>query len=197
MTPGRIAMLVAAAALALVVGVGVSQLARSSRSAQSDLRLTPAQTAARLAGSPAPLKALHSQANELLSGGWDALAARLRSLRGYPVVVDKWASWCEPCRSEFPIFQRAALYMGRRVAFVGLDSGDEERAKALELMSEFPVAYPSYYDPGEQAAQQLTYSSFTPMTVFIAPNGARYPRLGPYASASALERDVRRYAIGA
>lgn len=197
MTPVRLAMLIAAAALALVVGIGVAQLAGSSHSSQTSLRLSPQQTAARLAGSPAPLKALHTQANELLSGGWSALAERLRELKGYPVVIDKWASWCAPCRSEFPIFQRAAVDMGRKVAFIGLDSGDGERSKALELMRRFPVSYPSYYDPSQQAAQQLTYSSFTPVTVFVSPNGGRFPRLGPYTSLRTLERDVQRYALGA
>jgi thiol-disulfide isomerase/thioredoxin len=195
MTPARIAMLIGAAALALVVGLGVAQLAGSSHPGQAALQVSPAQAAARLAGSPAPLQELHAQANELLSGGWSALSARLRALKGYPVVVNKWASWCEPCRSEFPIFQRAALDMGRRVAFIGLDSGDGERSKALAFMRSFPVSYPSYYDPSEQAAEQLTYSSFTPVTVFITPSGSLYPRLGPYTSVAALERDMRRYAL--
>ena len=44
--------------------------------------------------------------NELLSGGPEAFERTLRGLRGHPVVVNKWASWCGPCRFEFPFFQK-------------------------------------------------------------------------------------------
>ena len=82
---------------------------------------------AQLAGSPAPLAALHAQANELLGGGRRALRARLAALHGWPIVINKWASWCEPCKAEFGVFQRVSLKLGRRVAFIGIDSGDTAR----------------------------------------------------------------------
>ena len=46
-------------------------------------------------------------------GGPQAFRKRLASLKGYPVVVNKWASWCAPCRTEFPIFQRQAVDAGQ------------------------------------------------------------------------------------
>jgi cytochrome c biogenesis protein CcmG/thiol:disulfide interchange protein DsbE len=110
------------------------------------------------------------------------------------VVINKWASWCEPCRAEFPIFEHASANLGRRVAFVGLDSGESGRANALAFLRSHPVSYPSYYDPSGALGEQITFSSFTPVTVFIAPDGSTYRHQGPYPTLEKLERDVERYA---
>src|SRR3954454_6365362 len=74
-----------------------------------------------LAGSPAPLAALHMQADQLLPGGLDAYERRIASLKGYPAVVNVWASWCGPCRFEFPTLQKLSAEYGKRVAFLGVD----------------------------------------------------------------------------
>jgi len=150
---------------------------------------------ARLAGSPAPLAALHAQAAELLPGGLGAVRARLAALRGYPLVVNKWASWCVPCRSEFGAFQRVSVAQGRRVAFIGLDSGDSSLDDARAFLRSFPVSYPSYYDKSGQAGAAITDSAFTPVTVFYDSRGMEYIRQGPYLSSAKLEQDVRRYAL--
>ena len=95
-----------------------------------------------------PCPPLHVAADRLLRGGPGAFHARLASLRGYPVVVNKWASWCGPCQIEFPAFQRAAVAFGRQVAFVGVD-GKDANPSAAAFLRKFPVTYPSYVDPQE------------------------------------------------
>jgi cytochrome c biogenesis protein CcmG/thiol:disulfide interchange protein DsbE len=196
--PKRLIALAGGLALAAVLVVGLVQLAGSSSSSQTPAaRLTPAQMQARLAGSPAPLAALHAQANELLGGGAQALRARLAALRGWPVVINKWASWCGPCKSEFGAFQRAAVNLGRKVAFIGIDSGDNSRKPAEMFLASFPVSYPSYYDPGEQIGVEVSDSTFVPVTVFYNERGEKYIEDGAFPSAAKLERDVERYAMGA
>jgi len=158
--------------------------------------LPPDQAAAALKGSPPALAALHSQASQLLAGGTAAFKARLTALRGYPVVVNKWASWCGPCQTEFPAFQRAAVALGRRVAFVGLDGKDHDPAAAA-FLRRFPITYPSYVDPGESIARSIEAATYYPQTVYIDRSGRIvYDHAGPYLSAGALEQDIRRYVLG-
>jgi cytochrome c biogenesis protein CcmG, thiol:disulfide interchange protein DsbE len=148
-------------------------------------------------GSPAPLAALHARADELISGGPAAFKSLLAGLRGYPVVVNKWASWCGPCKVEFPAFQRAAVAYGRRVAFVGVDGKDANQA-ATAFLHSFPVTYPSYVDPGEAIARSIRAAIYYPQTVYYDSSGKQvFTHAGPYLSASVLERDIRHYALGA
>jgi thiol-disulfide isomerase/thioredoxin len=198
MTVARMSIMAGGLALVAVLAVGVIQLSSSSKApATAPSKLTLAEMRARLAGAPAPLAALHAQANEILPGGLSALRARLAELRGHPVVVNKWASWCQPCRGEFGAFQRASVAQGREVAFIGVDSGDSSRTDALAFLRSFPVSYPSYYDESGQAGAAVTDSTFTPVTVFYDRNGRQYIHQGPYPSTAKLERDVRRYALDA
>ncbi len=92
------------------------------------------------------LAAIREQGNELLEGGTEAFGERLTELQGTPVVVNKWASWCGPCRAEFPYFQSAALERGDEIAFLGIDSGDADDV-ANTFLQELPLPYPSYVDP--------------------------------------------------
>lgn len=198
MTVRRALLGIVLGVLGVLIVVGVTQLpGRSSSGGKDDIPLTAAQTKVLLAGSPAPLASLHAQGGELLEGGADALHARLGTLKGYPVVINKWASWCVPCKEEFAAFQRVSAEYGRRVAFIGIDSGDPNRAKALGFLKSFSVSYPSYYDAHEALGLQLTDSTFTPATVFIPPHGTPEIIQGEYQSAAKLRRDIERYALHA
>jgi cytochrome c biogenesis protein CcmG, thiol:disulfide interchange protein DsbE len=195
MSIGRVAIAAAGLALVAVVVVGLLQLSNSP-AAPPDSRLDLAQMRSRLAGSPPALAALHEQADELLGGGMAALQARLATLHGRAVVINKWASWCGPCRAEFGIFQRVSVKDGRQVAFLGIDSGDNH-GEALRFLKATPVSYPSYFDPGGSIGLALSGSSFTPLTVFHGARGGFFVHQGPYQSDAELEQDVVRYGLDA
>lgn len=185
------------ALIALVV-VGLSQTGTSNDAPSRDeLRFTPAQIDDELAGSPAPLAAIHQQASELLGGGKDAVNERLAALKGTPIVVNKWASWCGPCRAEFPHFQNLSVEFGKRVAFLGLNSGDND-GDAQEFLADFPVSYPSYKDPNEKAALDLGVSAAYPATIFYDAAGEKvFTKQGLYADEADLVADIEKYALGA
>ncbi|MGH2974257.1 MAG: TlpA family protein disulfide reductase [Solirubrobacterales bacterium] len=149
-----------------------------------------------LAGSPAALAALHRQANDLLPGGLDAFEGRLAALRGYPAVVNVWASWCGPCRFEFPTLQKLSAAYGKRVAFLGIDNQDSDDA-AMTFLGEAPVPYPSYADPNSEIAESIGATVGLPDTAFYDPHGKLlYLKQGPYSSHDELRADIERYALG-
>lgn len=193
----RLLAIAAVLAVAALIAVGLAQLARSPSSdgGRAQTPLSVVRQRALLAGSPPALAALHAQGGMLLDGR--GLTRRLALLRGQPIVVNKWASWCVPCRAEFGAFQQVAAEYGRRVAFLGLDSGDSSRADALAFLRSHPVSYPSYYDPSGALGLRLTDSSFTPVTVFIPVHGQPFIYQGQLPSARKLADEVLRYALGA
>jgi thiol-disulfide isomerase/thioredoxin len=179
--------------LAAVVTVGVVQATHRDDSTGTVSAVTPAEARAALSGSPTVLAALHGQAGELLGGGEPALHARLAALRGYPVVVNKWASWCQPCRSEFGVFSRVSAQLGRRVAFVGIDSNDH--GDATGFLAAHPVSYPSYADRDGSTGNDITLSSFFPVTVFYDRDGRQsFIHQGAFTSVAQLQADIQRYA---
>lgn len=146
-----------------------------------------------LAGAPPRLAELQAQANRLLDGGVEAFERRIERLHGYPAVVNTWASWCGPCRYEFPFFQSQAAKHGRNVAFLGVDSDDSEDA-ALSFLEEFPVPYPSYLDPDKEIMRAIE-APYLPSTAFYDASGERlYTHIGGYASEEDLAADIERYA---
>ncbi len=152
---------------------------------------TPAAARAALRGAPAPLAALHAQANELLPG--DGFDRRLAELRGHPVVVNAWGSWCGPCKEEFPVFQRMAAKYGRSVAFLGLDVTDP-RDDARAWLDDHWVPYPSYVDQKEKIAREIGATVGLPTTVFFDRDGERATiKQGPFKDDKALEQYLQRY----
>lgn len=139
---------------------------------------------------------LKADANKIFDGGAEAFRRRLGSLRGHPVVVNQWASWCGPCRSEFPIFARVAAKYEGRVGFLGVDSQDV-RGAAQEFLERYPVPYPHYYDPETEVARVFRGGRGWPTTAFYDAAGKlAFTHIGEYRSQAQLERDIREHALG-
>ena len=145
--------------------------------------------------SRAALEKLKTQSNEIFDCGVPGFKRQLDALAGYPVVVNKWASWCQPCQTEFPVFQRVSVTFGKSVGFMGIDGKDQNPAAAA-FLRKFPVTYPSYVDPHEDIARSIHAETYFPQTIYYDRNGKIvFDHAGPYESAAALEKDIRRYAL--
>jgi thiol-disulfide isomerase/thioredoxin len=183
--------IVVASLAAVVVAVVLVVSHRSGTSSAPAPAAVAADAPAR--GVPGQIAANTAQANRVIDG---SIQDELAALKGVPVVVNQWASWCPNCKQEFPFFQQLGRTFGRRVAFVGLDSQDN-RGDAEAFLRGFPVTYPSVYDPAAEQARSIGGGQGWPTTFYYDRTGRQtYVRQGGYVSLESLEADIRRYALG-
>ena len=128
-----------------------------------------------LVGKPAPPIELMDLAGETVS---------LADYAGRPVVVNFWASWCVPCRDEFPVFVAAReQYAEEGLEILGVvykDSAQNAQAFADDQGAEWPLLG----DPGEKVYSAYTGFGGVPMTVFVDGEGiVRSVSYGPLSEA--------------
>jgi len=180
-----VAIAVAAVAVAIAAsgggGSGTSQASSAPKPSKAELRSLPK-----------PLAENVSLGNQLIDEGVPALQDRLAKLRGYPVVVNQWASWCPPCRAEIPLFQKAAQQYQGKVAFLGIDMQDS-RGPAEDFLSELPMPYPSIWDPDSAAISSLGGGQVSPTTALVDERGdVVFTRQGQYPDLPTLRADIQR-----
>ena len=187
----RTLWILAAVGLVAVLAIGVSQ-AGEDEPAQAPVAASTLDLST-LEGAPAPLAALHDDANVIRSADVDSYERTLRELRGYPVVVNAWASWCGPCKLEFPMFQKAGLRLGSRVAFLGLNVSDN-RQEAEAFLKKVPVPYPHLEDSDARIVQKAGAAGGLPATIYYDAKGERaFIHQGGYRTERDLIDDIRRY----
>jgi cytochrome c biogenesis protein CcmG, thiol:disulfide interchange protein DsbE len=128
------------------------------------------------------------------AGGVDAFQKKIASERGTPVVVNKWASWCGPCRLEFPLFRKEAEKRKGKVAFIGVNSNDN-RGDAEDFLKEEPVPFKHFSDPQLEIAASFNAVQAFPSTAFYGSNGKlEFVHQGPYTTEQQLSEAIDRYA---
>jgi len=95
----------------------------------------------------------------------------LSELRGTPLVLNFWASWCDPCRAEAKVLEKAwKQQSGSDVLFLGLDAQDA-REDARDFISQFGLTFPHVRDPGNDTQRAWGVTGL-PETYFIAADGS-------------------------
>ncbi|HET9672125.1 MAG TPA: TlpA disulfide reductase family protein [Actinomycetota bacterium] len=116
----------------------------------------------------APLLPRHADA--LPASDPDRFARLLDQLRGTPVLVNVWGSWCPPCEEEMPRLVAAHAEYGDRVQFVGIDILDS-RTEARAFIAEHGIRFPSVFDVDDAIKPSLGQFG-QPVTVFYDREGA-------------------------
>ncbi len=116
----------------------------------------------------------------------------LNALRGKTVVLNFWASWCQPCVQEAPILERQWLaWKNKGVVFVGIDTGEDPHSDAVrQFLRQYNVTYPNGWDASALDIQYGTTGQ--PETFFITPKGmiARHVAL-PFTDDQTLSRYIQ------
>ena len=120
---------------------------------------------------------------------------RLADLKGKPVVVNFWASWCDPCVDEAPVLEAASQrYAAQGVVFVGV-SYEDEPSDSMRFLQQYGVTYPVGTDGSAKTpgAIAIAYGVLSPPeTYFINPNGVVVDEFSGPLSANLLDQRVAR-----
>ena len=198
MTRTRSVAATAAALTALAIaGCGGADesdpVASSSKPAAEQPAASAAPDTARPgAGVSAKLAASRENAGKVIDGD---IEKTLASLKGVPVVVKQWASWCPQCEREFPYFQELADKYSDEVAFVGLNARDD-RGAAEDYSAEADLKFPSIFDSdGSQSAAIGAGRSWPTTVIFDAQGNRAVVKPGAFASIDELDEYIRRFAL--
>lgn len=113
---------------------------------------------------------------------------RLAGLRGRPVVINLWASWCGPCRHEAPHLRELAQNTEGRLQVIGIDYADPNPLDAVSFAEVAGWRYPQIVDPQKTLAPDLGIVG-PPVTLFVTADGRiAHRHTGPFTSTDQLKK---------
>ncbi|HEY7983549.1 MAG TPA: TlpA disulfide reductase family protein [Ktedonobacterales bacterium] len=172
-------------------GVAVTAVALAALLALLAARLAAAQqTAGTLTGSPL----VGQRAPDFTITPYNGTLGQrihLAALKGRPVVVNFWASWCVPCQDEAAILRASwQQHQGDGVVYLGISYQDKADA-AKAFLSQYGITYPAAPDDATGSIAIAYGVTGPPETAFIDRNGVVASKVGGALDDGTLERDVR------
>ena len=121
---------------------------------------------------------------------WDGNEHKLSEFVGKPIILNFWASWCGPCKSEMPDFEEAYKRYGEEIHFVMVNcTAGDSMEDAKSLIEENGFTFPVYFDTTNEASYLYGASSI-PMTFFIDEKGDLITYARGALSADLLEQGI-------
>ena len=122
----------------------------------------------------------------------DGQTVSLSGLRGNPVVLNFWASWCGPCRAEMPLIQEVfedKEWSDKGLTILAINIG-EDRSTAERFMEDNGLSFPVLLDTSESVAREYNIR-YIPTTFFIDKDGiARDIKIGAFLNKAEIERGL-------
>ena len=182
---------------ALIIGASfLYQSLADQNPAQQQLATMPVQTTAPAAAETTPNTTGEAEAVipaiDFTVYDADGNAVKLSDFYGKPIVLNFWASWCGPCRSEMPDFQKACTDLEGKVQFLMINMTDGSRETldtAKAFLSDSGYTFPVFFDTDVDAA--VKYSVYAlPTTFFINAEGHLVAYAERALSADLLQKGI-------
>lgn len=172
-------------AITLVVGI----LASGCSPAQPASNKTPNTTSATQSTVPIGIN-IGNMAPDFQLKSLNGTSVKLSDMRGKPVLVNFWATWCGPCRSEMPYLQQINdTWTAKGLVMLEVDLG-ENSAIVHNFMTSLNLTLPVLLDSAQTVANTYSVSAI-PTTYFIDKNGIiRGKNVGAFPSKAAIESEL-------
>jgi len=141
-------------------------------------------------GAEPPEARVGSQAPDFQLNNLDGQSISLSDLRGKPVFINFWATWCPPCRSEMPYIQEIyEEWSGKGLVVLAINIG-ESPSQVEEFMESQNLSFPVLLDTGKNVAQKYNIRGI-PTSFFVDKDGVVQEKIiGAFPSKAAIEKSL-------